>query len=152
MSYYSAVLTSAIVNIIAILSMYTLMGLTGIFSMGQAAFMCVGAVSYTHLFPDFNKRLAVGHGIRIGLVIKYRCFSQIRICLNIFGHDIRLLRRVGLIHQEHIGETSCVSGFITARGSEGMPISGIFFWLLISTRDKQMELASDVMTALARCV
>ena len=43
MSYYSAVLTSAIVNIIAILSMYTLMGLTGIFSMGQAAFMCVGA-------------------------------------------------------------------------------------------------------------
>ena len=28
-----------------------------------------------------------------------------------------------------------------------MPISGIFFWLLISTRDKQMELASDVMTA-----
>lgn len=43
MSYYTTVMTSAIVNIIAILSMYTLMGLTGIFSMGQAAFMCVGA-------------------------------------------------------------------------------------------------------------
>ena len=43
MGYYGTIITSASVNLIAILSMYVLMGLTGIFSMGQAAFMCVGA-------------------------------------------------------------------------------------------------------------
>jgi len=37
------VATGITVNLIAILSMYVLLGLTGIFSMGQASFMCVGA-------------------------------------------------------------------------------------------------------------
>ena len=43
MEYYITVLTSITVTLVAILSMYLLMGLTGIFSMGQASFMCVGA-------------------------------------------------------------------------------------------------------------
>jgi len=43
MSYYLNVLTTVTINMIAILSMYLLIGLTGIFSMGQASFMCVGA-------------------------------------------------------------------------------------------------------------
>ncbi len=43
MSYYITVLTSITVDLVAILSMYLLLGLTGIFSMGQASFMCIGA-------------------------------------------------------------------------------------------------------------
>jgi len=43
MDYYYNVLTTVAINMIAILSMYLLIGLTGIFSMGQASFMCVGA-------------------------------------------------------------------------------------------------------------
>ena len=43
MGFYTTVMTSITVNLVAILSMYLLMGLTGIFSMGQASFMCVGA-------------------------------------------------------------------------------------------------------------
>lgn len=43
MEYFITVLTSIAVNLVAILSMYLLLGLTGIFSMGQASFMCIGA-------------------------------------------------------------------------------------------------------------
>lgn len=43
MEYFITVLTSITVTLVAILSMYLLLGLTGIFSMGQASFMCVGA-------------------------------------------------------------------------------------------------------------
>lgn len=43
MDYYLNVFTTVAINMIAILSMYLLIGLTGIFSMGQASFMCVGA-------------------------------------------------------------------------------------------------------------
>ncbi|MCL2367393.1 MAG: branched-chain amino acid ABC transporter permease [Oscillospiraceae bacterium] len=43
MGYYLVVLTTVSFTLIAILSMYVLLGLTGIFSMGQAAFMSVGA-------------------------------------------------------------------------------------------------------------
>lgn len=43
MGYYLTVATSVTVNLVAIAAMYVLMGLTGIFSMGQASFMCVGA-------------------------------------------------------------------------------------------------------------
>ena len=43
MEYIITVLTSITVTLVAIISMYLLMGLTGIFSMGQASFMCIGA-------------------------------------------------------------------------------------------------------------
>lgn len=61
MSYYSIVITAALINLIAILSMYVLMGLTGIFSMGQAAFMCVGA--YT------GGMLAIKSGLPFAVII-----------------------------------------------------------------------------------
>lgn len=77
MSYYSAVLTSAIVNIIAILSMYTLMGLTGIFSMGQAAFMCVGAYTtgmlaiHTHLPMAVIVLISILMGMACALLVGF---------------------------------------------------------------------------------
>jgi branched-chain amino acid transport system permease protein len=43
MDFYITVLTNITVNCVAILAMFLLMGLTGIFSMGQASFMLVGA-------------------------------------------------------------------------------------------------------------
>ncbi|GHV44634.1 branched-chain amino acid ABC transporter permease [Synergistales bacterium] len=43
MGYYITVATSITINLVAIFSMYVLIGLAGIFSMGQASFMCVGA-------------------------------------------------------------------------------------------------------------
>lgn len=61
MGYIATVLTTVAVNLIAILSMYLLMGLTGIFSMGQAAFMCVGA--YT------GGMLAIKTGLPMAVVI-----------------------------------------------------------------------------------
>lgn len=43
MSYTSAVILNILIVMVAVISMYVLMGLTGIFSMGQASFMCIGA-------------------------------------------------------------------------------------------------------------
>ena len=43
MSYYTSLYISVCISLISVLSMYLLVGLTGIFSMGQAAFMAVGA-------------------------------------------------------------------------------------------------------------
>ena len=71
MSYYSAVLTSAIVNIIAILSMYTLMGLTGIFSMGQAACICVGA--YTTGMLAIHSQLPMAVIVLISILMGMFC-------------------------------------------------------------------------------
>lgn len=43
MSYTATVILNIVVTMVAVISMFVLMGLTGIFSMGQASFMCVGA-------------------------------------------------------------------------------------------------------------
>ena len=43
MSYTAAVILNILITMVAVISMFVLMGLTGIFSMGQAAFMCIGA-------------------------------------------------------------------------------------------------------------
>lgn len=43
MSYTATVILNILIVMVAVISMYVLMGLTGIFSMGQASFMCIGA-------------------------------------------------------------------------------------------------------------
>ncbi|MEA4969658.1 MAG: branched-chain amino acid ABC transporter permease [Candidatus Pelethousia sp.] len=43
MSYYSSIYVSMCISLIGVLSMFVLISLTGIFSMGQASFMSVGA-------------------------------------------------------------------------------------------------------------
>lgn len=43
MSFYTSLYISTCISLIGVLSLYLLVGLTGIFSMGQAAFMAVGA-------------------------------------------------------------------------------------------------------------
>lgn len=43
MSYYLQVLTSVGITIIGVLSVYIITGLTGLFSLGQASFMAIGA-------------------------------------------------------------------------------------------------------------
>lgn len=43
MSYYTQVLTSVGITIIGVLSVYIITGLTGLFSLGQASFMAIGA-------------------------------------------------------------------------------------------------------------
>lgn len=43
MSYTATVILNVLIVMVAVISMYVLMGLTGIFSMGQASFMCIGA-------------------------------------------------------------------------------------------------------------
>lgn len=59
MEYYITVLTSITVTLVAILSMYLLLGLTGIFSMGQAAFMCVGAYVTGMIATKYNVPMIV---------------------------------------------------------------------------------------------
>lgn len=43
MSYTATVILNILITMVAVISMFVLMGLTGIFSMGQASFMCIGA-------------------------------------------------------------------------------------------------------------
>lgn len=43
MGYNVTVILNTIITMVAVISMFVLMGLTGIFSMGQASFMCIGA-------------------------------------------------------------------------------------------------------------
>lgn len=43
MTYTATVVLNILIVMVAVISMYVLMGLTGIFSMGQASFMCIGA-------------------------------------------------------------------------------------------------------------
>ncbi|MDL2294168.1 branched-chain amino acid ABC transporter permease [Ruminococcaceae bacterium OttesenSCG-928-D13] len=67
MGYYASVLTTATINLMAILSMYVLMGLTGIFSMGQAAFMCVGAYTAGMLAVRTSLPMVVVVVISVGM-------------------------------------------------------------------------------------
>ena len=54
MSYTSAVILNILIVMVAVISMYVLMGLTGIFSMGQASFMCIGAYVVGILATKFH--------------------------------------------------------------------------------------------------
>lgn len=67
MGYYASVLTTVSINMMAILSMYVLMGLTGIFSMGQAAFMCVGAYTAGMLAIKTGLPMIVVVAISVGM-------------------------------------------------------------------------------------
>lgn len=60
MDFYMTLFTSICVNLVAILSMFMLIGLTGIFSMGQAAFMCVGAYATGLVAVNFNIPMVFG--------------------------------------------------------------------------------------------
>lgn len=60
MDFYMTLFTNICVNLVAILSMFMLIGLTGIFSMGQAAFMCVGAYTAGLIAVNFDLPMAIG--------------------------------------------------------------------------------------------
>ena len=75
MGYYISVLTFTSITIVAILSIYVITGLTGLFSLGQAAFMAVGAyvggVMATRLGLPYVPALvaAVGGGVIFSLIV-----------------------------------------------------------------------------------
>ena len=54
MSYTATVVLNVLIVMVAVISMYILMGLTGIFSMGQASFMCIGAYTVGILATKFG--------------------------------------------------------------------------------------------------
>lgn len=54
MSYTATVILNILIVVVAVISMYVLMGLTGIFSMGQASFMCIGAYVVGILATKFD--------------------------------------------------------------------------------------------------
>ncbi len=54
MSYTATVILNVLIVMVAVISMYVLMGLTGIFSMGQASFMCIGAYVVGILATKFD--------------------------------------------------------------------------------------------------
>ena len=54
MSYTATVILNVLIVMVAVISMYILMGLTGIFSMGQASFMCIGAYTVGILATKFG--------------------------------------------------------------------------------------------------
>ena len=57
MSYTATVVLNVLIVMVAVISMYILMGLTGIFSMGQASFMCIGAYTVGILATKFGFRI-----------------------------------------------------------------------------------------------
>ncbi len=69
MGYYLSVLTFTAITVIAILSIYVITGLTGMFSLGQASFMAVGAYAAGVLSVRFGIPLlpALGAAIVAGL-------------------------------------------------------------------------------------
>lgn len=69
MGYYLSVLTFTAITVVAILSIYVITGLTGMFSLGQASFMAVGAYAAGVLSVRFGIPLlpALGAAIVAGL-------------------------------------------------------------------------------------
>jgi branched-chain amino acid transport system permease protein len=69
MGYYLSVLTFTAITVVAILSIYVITGLTGMFSLGQASFMAVGAYASGVLSVRFGLPLlpALGAAIVAGL-------------------------------------------------------------------------------------
>lgn len=75
MGYYLSILTFSAITVIAILSIYVITGLTGMFSLGQASFMAVGAYGAGVLAVKFGLPLipalliAILAGLFFGLVV-----------------------------------------------------------------------------------
>lgn len=75
MAYYIQVLTNVGINLIGVLSVYVITGMTGLFSLGQASFMAIGAYVAGILAKSYGlglipcALLAVGVGGLFGFVI-----------------------------------------------------------------------------------
>lgn len=73
MGYYLSVLTFTSITVVAITSIYVITGLTGLFSLGQAAFMAVGAytsgILITRLSMPFLPSLVTG--ILVGMLAAF---------------------------------------------------------------------------------
>ncbi|MFP4409303.1 MAG: ABC transporter permease subunit, partial [Spirochaetaceae bacterium] len=75
MGYYISILTFSAITVVAILSIYVITGLTGMFSLGQASFMAVGAYGAGVLAVRFGLPLipalgaAIVAGLFFGLVV-----------------------------------------------------------------------------------
>ncbi|MEM1485903.1 branched-chain amino acid ABC transporter permease [Oscillospiraceae bacterium PP1C4] len=75
MSFYISVLTSICINLVGVLSIYVITGMTGMFSLGQASFMAIGAYTAGVLtknfgFPFFlSAIIAVLVGLLFGLFV-----------------------------------------------------------------------------------
>jgi branched-chain amino acid transport system permease protein len=67
MDYFFSVFTVVCVNLIGILSIYVVTGLNGMFSIGQASFMLIGA--YTAGMVSVNLKLPMGVGVIAGIVV-----------------------------------------------------------------------------------
>jgi branched-chain amino acid transport system permease protein len=66
-SYLTSVLIFTGINLIAVLGMFLLMGLTGLLSFGQVGFMAIGAYAAALGYTKFG--LPFGIGLLIGIVI-----------------------------------------------------------------------------------
>lgn len=67
MSFYESMYISTCISLIGVLSLYMLVGLTGIFSMGQAAFMAVGA--YAAGLLALRSPLPMGVNIVVAILV-----------------------------------------------------------------------------------
>lgn len=67
MSFYLSVFTGICINVIGVLSIYIITGLNGLFSLGQASFMLIGAYAGGMLSISYNAPLPVG--IIVGVII-----------------------------------------------------------------------------------
>lgn len=67
MSFYLSVFTGICINVIGVLSIYIITGLNGLFSLGQASFMLIGAYAGGMLSISYNVPLPVG--IIVGVII-----------------------------------------------------------------------------------
>lgn len=69
MGYYLSVLTFTSITVVAITSIYVITGLTGLFSLGQASFMAVGAytsgILVTRLALPFLPAIVLGMGVGV---------------------------------------------------------------------------------------
>lgn len=66
MSFYLSVFTTICINVIGVLSIFIITGLNGLFSLGQASFMLLGAYAAGMLSTSFNMPLPVG--IIVGVI------------------------------------------------------------------------------------
>jgi len=65
MNYYFTIATSILITLTGMMSIYIITGLTGLFSMGQASFMCIGAYTTGLLALSFNTPLILNMVISV---------------------------------------------------------------------------------------
>jgi len=75
MNFLASVVTFTAINVIAVTGVFVLTGLTGLFSLGQAAFMCIGAYGAGLMAVRFHlgflpsALIAIGLGLAAGLAV-----------------------------------------------------------------------------------